>query len=332
MRFFAVILFLISFSVYADQLIIEPDMGRAPVINMMNETKQSLDLVMYGFTDPELLNALIKVHDHGKSVKLILEEKPYKAEDQNLKTIAILQQNKIDMEGRGSAFKLVHQKTLIIDDKKALVMTFNFTKSSFKNERNFGLIIDDPKTVHAVAKIFSADWNGKPSRVDANNLIFSPDNSREQLSSLINHAHDTINIYAQSVKDFQLIGALARASKRGVAINILTSSNTHSKQINYLRRLGVHLKQSKKLYIHAKVLVIDNKQAVLGSINLTKPSLDQNRELSIVTTDPAVIRELSQTFARDWQGQMTYRRRDTNVTDQLLRFAKREFRHYYHIH
>jgi phosphatidylserine/phosphatidylglycerophosphate/cardiolipin synthase-like enzyme len=55
------------------------------------------------------------------------------------------------------------------------------------------------------------------------------------------------------------------------------------------------------LYIHAKVIIADNKEAFVGSENFSSTSLDQNRELGIIVSDPAVVSQLSATFAKDWQ-------------------------------
>lgn len=68
-----------------------------------------------------------------------------------------------------------------------------------------------------------------------------------------------------------------------------------------MRKAGVDIHFSQKYLIHAKVIIADNKRAILGSINLTNASIDKNRELSVITQDPIVIRELSKTFDSDWK-------------------------------
>lgn len=295
---FSIVLFLFFHSAQADQLIIEPEMGREPILNVINHAKHSLKLVMYGFTDDALLNSLLQ--QKNKTVNVILEESPYKAEDENRKAIRAFQQSDINWHGSIPSIKLIHQKTLLIDERQAIVMTFNFTKSSFKNERNFGIIIDNPSQVNEIANTFSSDWNHTTPLHHEETLVWSPDISRDKLINLISGAKKSLQIYAQSVNDYKIVGALAKAAKKGVSIQILTSGNIHSKQADYLSRAGITLQQSKKMYIHAKVFIIDNKKAVIGSINLTKPSLDKNRELSLITQDPNVIQQLTQTFNKDW--------------------------------
>lgn len=293
-------LFLVA-PAFADQLIIEPDMGRKPILDAIHNAKHSIKLVIYGFTDEILLNALIQKKLNGQTVNIILEESPYKAEDENKKTIAKLNANHVPWQGTLPPHSLIHQKTLLIDGNKAIIMTFNFTRSSFnKRTRNFGLIIDDAKRVNKIAALFSADWNHVPTNNKTADILVSPDNSREGLNTLLQQAKHSIRIYAQDVNDFKIIGSLEKAARMGVKVEILTSKKIRKKQAGYLTRAGISIRRSQDYYIHAKVFIIDNQKAIIGSINLTRASLDDNRELSVITEDKQVIQQLNQTFNYDW--------------------------------
>lgn len=291
---------LLPLSALADQLIIEPDMGPQPIVHMMQSAQHSLDLVMYGFTEKNLLNALAQQKARGRTVKVILERTPFRASDENQQAIATFNQQRITWQPTMQPFRFIHQKTLIVDDREALVMTFNFTKSTFKNQRNFGLITDNPNEVREIANVFNADWNHAPALHSSTNLFWSPDDSREKMLHHINRARKTVNIYSQNINDYAIVGALAALAKRGIDVNILTSGKIPEKKLHYLKKAGVNIHFNKKMYIHAKVFIIDDKEAIIGSINLTRNSLDENRELSIVTYDAKVVRQLNNTFNADW--------------------------------
>lgn len=303
MRLFyrSIIFFLLLYakSLFADQLIIEPDMGRAPIIQAIKEARLSVRLVMYGYTDTVLLDTLLQQKASGKSVMILLEQTPYKAENENAHAIALFNTHHLDWHGAIPPLRFIHQKTLLIDDQKALIMTFNFTHATFKNERNFALVITDPSTIRDIAAVFSADWNHVPIHPDSPRLIFSPDNSRQKLLSIIQTAKRSIRVYAQNISDYKIAGALAKAARKGVKIDIITSAKIREKQADYLTKAGVTVHQSKALYIHAKVMIIDQQTAIIGSINLTRGSLDNNRELAVITTDPTVIKQLNRIFDQD---------------------------------
>ena len=323
-------LLLISHTIFANQLIIEPDMGRAPLLNSIEKAKHSIDLVMYGFTDETLLEALLAKKNHGTDLKVILEPSPYRAADENSDTIAIFKKNNVQWIPGVDNMRLTHQKTLILDDKKAIVMTFNFSHSSFDvkashPQRNFGLIIDDPKMAQDIAEVFNADFQHQRPSMKNDDLIYSPYNSREKWLQYINQAKHSIKMYAQSISDKEIVNALSDAGNRGVKIEILTTDKSKQAVYQELTQSGVDLEISKHYYIHAKVIIIDNQIAILGSINLTRASLDDNRELAVVIRDASIIQKLNDTFQHDWQSsehKITRRSHQKTFTRQLKQFMK----------
>jgi len=286
----------------ADQLIVEPEDGRAPILSAIEKSKSTIDLVMYGFTDRTLLSALIHAKNQGKNITVLLEPHPYESENENELAKQVLENAKITLATPNPIFQLTHQKTLIEDHTTAIIMTFNFTNSTFTNERNFALLINDPDEIHEIEKVFSADASHQKISVQNPNLIWSPNNSRERMTALIRSAKSSLEIYAQAITDYDMIGELAKAARNGIKVDIMTSDTLNNKNKNkyaYLERAGVHLHFSKKYYVHAKVIVVDDKEALLGSTNLSKPSIEDNRELSVITRDQQVIREIERTFSKD---------------------------------
>lgn len=276
-------------------------MGREPVLSAIKNAKSSIELVMYGFTDTDLMDALVNAKKHEKNIQVLLEKFPYKNDHENADAIKTLQKANISLKWPNPEFKLTHQKTLIIDHHNALVMTFNFTKSTFKKERNFALLVDDQGMVDEIEKVFHADWDYKNVTVNNSNLVWSPNNSRDKLLEFIKQAKSDIKIYAQSITDYKTIGALANAAGKGINVEIITSTKPKgkSKKYEYLTRAGVLIHYNKHYYIHAKVIITDHQAAMLGSMNLTDASIDDNRELSVITHNKDTIRALEKTFAQD---------------------------------
>ncbi len=306
---------------HADQLIIEPDAGRQPILAAMESAHSSLELAIYGFTDPSFANELIDAQQHAKKVTVMLETTPYKNEHENDKIIQSLKHGQITLYSPNPDFTLLHQKTLIMDQQKALVMTFNFTRSAFKNQRNFALWVDDPEMVAEIDHVFWADSLHQKISVRQPNLVWSPDNAREKILALIASAKTEIDIYAEDLTDYEIVGALATAARDGIKVRVLLSVNDqkwHSKKMAYLTRAGVSLHNSHSLVIHAKMILVDHAKALLGSINLTKPSLDKNRELSVLTTDKQIIDSLTRIFSDDWY---------QNGMDKTERFHARSYPH-----
>lgn len=301
--FLIIIFFTLSNAFAAEELIIEPDAGRGPLLKAIQEAKTTIHLVMYGFTDGEILYALTQAKKKGKKVQVLLEPYPYKAETENNHAIHYLQNAHIDLQTANPDFKLTHQKTFILDNKRAIIMTFNLTRSSFKNERNFALITNNPILVDDIEKVFLADWNRKTIHVNNPALVWSPAESQPKILNFIQSANQSIEMYAQDLTEYKTIGALAQAAREGKTVKVILSkprSHRPNNKLNYLRRAGVEIHFSQDLIIHAKVIIVDHHCALLGSTNFTYPSMQLNRELSVISQDPHVVSQLVQTFQRDW--------------------------------
>ena len=56
----------------------------------------------------------------------------------------------------------------------------------------------------------------------------------------------------------------------------------------------------KSRYNHTKMILVDEKYLLLGSMNLSTNSLDKNREIWIVLMDTWHISEFTKWFKKDW--------------------------------
>jgi hypothetical protein len=121
-----IVLLLIQINIYATEtLIVEPDMGRAPLLDAINQAQVNVDVVMYGLTDESFTHALINAQSKHKNVRILLQHYPYLATDENAKAITQLQAANMQLRWPDSKFKLTHQKTFLIDGQNALVLTFS---------------------------------------------------------------------------------------------------------------------------------------------------------------------------------------------------------------
>lgn len=298
---FILLSLLFSTASFADQFIVEPDMGRAPILDFIHQSQHQLKVVMYDFTDKSILNALLHAPTRGVTVECLLEKSPYKNESINQPAIASFNQAHLNWKPGDPRYQFTHQKTMISDDQKAMIMTFNFTLSSFKNQRNFGVIIDNPAAIRVITDVFNADWTRSTSAASSPTLLFSPTDSRTGYLRWFQSAHSSLRIYAQSVADNEIAQSIASAAERGVSVRLITSKLPPKRIASLLASAGVQTHLSKKLYIHAKAVLIDEHVAIIGSVNFTNTSLDKNRELALVSTAPQVIQGLSDTFNQDWQ-------------------------------
>ena len=291
----------------ADELITEPQAGISPFISTISEAKKSVDLVMYQLEDQQVESALATDASHGITVRVLLNKGYYGEQStDNEAAYNYLQGHGVQVKWTPSYFALTHQKTLIIDNKTADIMTLNFTPQYYSTSRDFSVTDSNSSDVSAIETTFNADWNGNkitaPSGAD---LVWSP-GSQAEMVSLINNAQKSIEVYNEEMSDSAVISALEQAAKRGVSVEVdMTNSSDWKTDFTNLTNAGVQVRTyaaSAPLYIHAKMILTDGNKVFLGSENFSSSSLDDNRELGLTLTDSSVINSLEATFSQDWQG------------------------------
>jgi phosphatidylserine/phosphatidylglycerophosphate/cardiolipin synthase-like enzyme len=77
--------------------------------------------------------------------------------------------------------------------------------------------------------------------------------------------------------------------------------------------VGAKVRTLRDLKLHGKIMIADNKRAIVGSINLSPGSFDDRRELAIETGSEHVVKRLVRTAEHDWK-----RSRKLPLSDQAV--------------
>ena len=88
----------------------------------------------------------------------------------------------------------------------------------------------------------------------------------------------------------------------------MTADSSWDSAFAQLARAGVHIHlyaADAPLYIHAKMILAPGR-VFLGSENFSSTSLDDNRELGLITADPGIRGSLRKTFDLDYAGATPY--------------------------
>jgi phosphatidylserine/phosphatidylglycerophosphate/cardiolipin synthase-like enzyme len=106
--------------------------------------------------------------------------------------------------------------------------------------------------------------------------------------------------------DDYITSALCDVARRRVKVSVvMTYDESWREAFAQLTGCGVQVRtyaEDAPLYIHAKEILVDGREAFVGSQNFSETSLRDNRELGIVTSDPPIVGELGRTFASDFRG------------------------------
>ncbi len=304
-------------------LITEPDNGITPVLTMISGAVKSVDLVMYELDDAQVEAALAADERRGVAVRVLLSA-GYDGASSTVNGSAynFLLAHGVAVRWSPSYFSLTHEKSLVVDGNRALIMTFNLTSKYYATGRDFGIVDSDAHDVAAMERTFGDDWRGSDggsgnASLGGNNgdagddLVWSP-GSEDALIDLISSAQKSLYIYNEEMADMDVTKALIDAAERGVAVYVvMTGADEWKWDFAELATAGVHARTyaddaSAPLYIHAKMIVADagnfDARAFVGSENFSVASLGENRELGVVISDPTIINSLIKTFTADWHG------------------------------
>lgn len=289
-------------------LYIQPQAGRAPILNFIKHAQSSLDIVMYEISDPKIIRAII--HDAKRHIKVKVMLSPETFDGNNNKTIKQLKQGGVDVKTGNPRFEFTHEKMLLSDNKVAMIGTGNLDFNRYPNTRNFFLTTDNATDVKQIRYVFNRDWQRKPVWfLKKTNLVWSPNNSQKKLVQFIKQTKHQLDIDMLSISDWKIMEALENAVKRGVKVTIvMTQVSWSPREIKTLHQAGVHIKVIEHPFIHAKAMIRpDSHMAFLGSENLTWTSLHKNRELGIITQQPAIVTQLVKTFELDERHATAYK-------------------------
>ena len=288
------------------ELFIEPEDGRTPILSAIADARQTLRLAMYLITDREIIQALKSAAARGVEVRVLLEMNPFGGGSQTAQVATELKAAGVQVQWEPRTIRYLHQKTLVVDEAYALVMTANLTLSSFTQNREYIIRTARPEDVAEIIATFEGDWARQPVQHTNPRLAWAPDHARDFLLQLIDGATVSLDIEHQNLEDEEIIDHLIAAMRRGVRVRYIGSphlpleEDTDEPGRERIRQAGAQVRYLDSPYIHAKAILVDGRQALVGSINLTSNSLDFNRELSILLDEPYIIQALAQQFQADW--------------------------------
>ncbi len=291
------------------RVLTEPQAGIGPLYRLITRARTSIDLTMYELADPVAEGDLAAAAARGVSVRVILDQHLEKS--RNTSAYDYLAARGVHVRW-GPAGTTYHQQTLTADGRTSVIMTLNLVTDDYPGTRDFAVIDRNRADVAAIVSTFNADFAGRlVTPPDGTDLVWSPTNAAASILSVINGATRTLAVENEEMGDPAVTTALAAAAQRGVQVRvIMTADSEWDEALGQLARAGVHIRlypdDSSALYIHAKAIVADagrpGQRALVGSENFSVASLDDNRELGIVSTDRAVVAAVAATLAGDYAG------------------------------
>jgi len=295
---------------FTPRLIVEPDDGLEPVNEFIESAERSLLIKQFRFNGERLIKAVIDRKDQGVDVRIMLNPKRSGGDRVNDETYECFKSARIDVKWSSPRFYVTHEKSIVVDEKAALVSTFNLHPKYFSLTRDYGIITHDPQHVAQIVDVFDIDWaqrEAPPETYDG--LLWSNANSRLHMAHFIDAAAHRLDIQHPKYVDAVILDRIVAAADRGVKVHVLCGGRHGISDwdildtfasLRTLKRFGVKVHKQKNLRVHAKLLIVDDEHALIGSMNIDRSAFDFRRELGIATSDRDVLARLRETFDTDW--------------------------------
>lgn len=265
----------------SDRFVFAPAARVPEVVRLIDAARHRLILSMFRCDAPEILDALAMAVARGVDVRVLMTPRA-KGWPKRLRVLsALLKAMGATPIRYADPVVKYHAKYLVADDALAQVASLNLTRKCFRRTCDFLLTTRDPEVVAGLTRLFAADCTkpgaGRRPRI-ARRLIVGPEHARTDLTSLIDSARRSIRIVDPRLTDPAMRELLEAKRAVGVAVTVLGRE-----------RMG-------KWVPHGKMLIIDGRIGVIGSISLSPPALDVRREVAIVVRSPACVASMNRTF------------------------------------
>lgn len=281
------------------KLIVQPEDGLAPLLTAIKKAKARIDLVIFRFDVSELEDALQAAVKRGVVVRALVAHTNRKGEKKLRQLEDRLLGYGVTVDRTADELVRYHGKLLVIDNRRAFILGFNYTYADIRKSRSLGVMITKKKVVRQIGQLIAADTNRQTFEGALPNLVISPENSRARLAKFIKKARRELLIYDPCISDDAMIKLLKARAVVGVRVRIL--GNLEKKW----RGEDLRVEDVPGRRLHVRAIVRDRRDAFVGSQSLRKLELDGRREVGIIVRDPKLVGRLIATFKADWKRRPT---------------------------
>ncbi len=286
-----------------------------PLVEAIDAARLSIDVAAYSLSLNSVRNALIRAHDRGVTVRVVMESTNMDRSDPQK-----LIEAGIPIIGDNRA-GLMHDKFMVIDRSEVWMGSMNFTDAGAYDDNNNLMRIRSKEIAEDYAvefdEMFNDDMFGPDvvaktpnptvtingTRMD---VFFSPDDHvLAALVPLLEQAQESIYFLAYSFTSNQLGDILRQKAEDGLTVaGVMDDGQVKSNQgteFDPFRRDSLDVRRDGiDGLMHHKVFIIDKKIVVFGSYNFSQSAEETNDENLIIVYDPVIAEQFLLEFNRVW--------------------------------
>jgi len=292
------------------------------LIQYIDAAQTSIHIASFEFDLTTVAYALIAAHNRGVDVRwvtddengLLADEEPGRGQ------FALLQSVGIEVKDDLGRSAFMHNKFWIFDGQIVWTGSTNITKSGIYDQNNNVIVIRSPELAVIYEREFDEMWNGQfgarsPSQLADQSLVIdgsqilviftSEDSALEStIIPFVQGAESSVYFMAFSFTDYPLADAMIQRRLHDVDVAGVFESFGSTSESAELRTLfcgDVPVRQDGNSgFLHHKVIIIDERYVITGSLNFSTRAEETNDENVIIIDNPDIAKLYIGEFERVW--------------------------------
>lgn len=291
------------------------------LIEKINGAQNSIHIAAFEFDLTPVAEALIAARNRGVDVRWVTDDEHGLEADEepDRGQFALIQQAGIEVRA-DTRSALMHNKFWIFDSQTVWTGSTNITGNAVFKQDNNVIVVDSPAVAAIYEREFQEMWDGQfgptsPSQLAEQSanvngtqiwVIFtSEDGALEQaIIPLVGGAQSSIRFLAFSFTDYPLANAMITRAQAGVSVAGVyenVGSSTEAAEFRTLHCAGVPVrKDGNPSFMHNKVVIVDGRFVITGSMNFSTSAEESNDENVIILDNPEIASQYLQDFDRIW--------------------------------
>lgn len=291
------------------------------LIKKINAAQRSIHIVSFEFDLTSVAEALIAARQRGVDVRWVTDDENGLEADEEpgQGQFAMLQGAGIEVRSDARS-ALMHNKFWIFDGEIVWTGSTNVTESGVFKQNNNTLVVHSPVLAAIYEREFQEMWNGEfgprsPSQLDEQVMtlngsqilvVFTPEDSalERAIIPIVKSAGQSIRFLTYSFTDYPLASAMIERAQNGVDVAGVferVGSDTDAAELKtlYCARIPVR-RDGNPNFMHHKVIVIDERIVITGSLNFSTNAETSNDENVIIIDNSEIASLYMQEFEHVW--------------------------------
>ncbi|HJS19763.1 MAG TPA: phospholipase D-like domain-containing protein [Anaerolineales bacterium] len=291
------------------------------LIDKIKAAQTSIHIASFEFDLTPVAEALVAARRRGVDVRWVTDDEHGLEADEepDRGQFALLTDAGVEVRS-DSRSALMHNKFWIFDGQTVWTGSTNITESGVFKQDNNTIVIQSPELAAIYEMEFNEMWNGEfgprsTSQIEQQTIVVngsavqvvftSEDPAIEQfILPVVRSATQSIRFLTFSFTDFPLAEAMLQRAGNGVDVAGVfekVGSDTDAAELRTLYCAQIPVRtDGNSGFMHNKVIVVDDRYVITGSLNFSTNAEESNDENVIIIDNPDIAKLYLQDFERVW--------------------------------